>query len=853
MPHVHNGIGTWYYGKKRIHRLKGTCEFCNRVGELTSYDTTLYIVIFMVPVIPLSHKRVLSDCPYCRRHRVMSLKEWETGKAKAIADLLAQLEQDPDNRDAILSGLNLAMWYQDEELFNKLATGLAEDRRDDAAIQAQLAAGYSYFARYPEAETAYRAALAVENTPALQRQLAWVLLKQGRPEEAFPYLQSILENKEEDGAGMIFLLVEALQAQGQHRQALELMNVRDEAFQTLAQTKEYKKQRRTSERYQDSGKKIAPVYLGESTKVGYKEGGKLASWPKFVLPILIIGLLAWYLGAAVWIGRARQVYLVNGWDQPYTVAVNGEQHSIHPGTAKAVQVPEGEVAIEYPDPRLKLEPVSCRIETNFFARPFASHTFIINPDRLAILKEEKTVYAEVPQPVLDPPRYHYGLGPHDLKGIDYEFVPFPHQLTVSKGSTLTKTRVGVEVPATAEARLLMIPADRQEDYVKQWLRLDLDNAVILAWAHKHLRPAEALGLVEPNLVARPLRVENHRLYQHLMDKNHPGRDLRPDYEKLVAETRRQPDALYLLARLMDGDESDNLLKEAASAAKPSSRALRSLGFRSMASGHFDDAVRWLEQANQVAPKDAQIKRDFWVARLAVGKHDQLLQELGPRPGMPMDQVNMLYAQFEVYAARGDKAKAQSVLNALIQAIPGLDLTSQQAFKAQLDMMLCCGTKDVDGWLKLSAQVPSGSAFEPALLRGKLHDAADLVDRKNDENTMVQHGLLYLAARQVIDQKLADEQWSALLAALARGTRHERQLGDMLAGRRPMTSEALRRLPIEPKQKRVLLLVALKKQPDLEKEMLPLARQLDFQPDAISLCLRKVLGEPKPATKERGNS
>src|ERR1700694_4003625 len=108
MPTVHNGIGTWYYGKKRIHRFKGTCAFCNRVGELESYDTTLYFVFLMIPLIPLSHKRVLDQCPNCKMHRVLPLREWETAKEKQIAELLARLQQNPDDRDSILHGLGLA-------------------------------------------------------------------------------------------------------------------------------------------------------------------------------------------------------------------------------------------------------------------------------------------------------------------------------------------------------------------------------------------------------------------------------------------------------------------------------------------------------------------------------------------------------------------------------------------------------------------------------------------------------------------------------------------------------------------------------------------------------------------------
>src|SRR6476661_10555044 len=78
MPQVHDGIGTWYYGKKRILRHKGVCGFCNAVGELVSYDTTLYFVVFMVPLVPLRRKRILEQCPHCSMHRVLPLKQWQT-------------------------------------------------------------------------------------------------------------------------------------------------------------------------------------------------------------------------------------------------------------------------------------------------------------------------------------------------------------------------------------------------------------------------------------------------------------------------------------------------------------------------------------------------------------------------------------------------------------------------------------------------------------------------------------------------------------------------------------------------------------------------------------------------------
>ncbi len=82
MPSVINGIGTWYYGKRNIHRFRAGCEFCNRVGDLESYDTTLYFVVVFIPVIPIGKKRILS-IHYAARSDT-SLKVWNF---RVISDL----------------------------------------------------------------------------------------------------------------------------------------------------------------------------------------------------------------------------------------------------------------------------------------------------------------------------------------------------------------------------------------------------------------------------------------------------------------------------------------------------------------------------------------------------------------------------------------------------------------------------------------------------------------------------------------------------------------------------------------------------------------------------------------------
>ena len=86
MPSTINGIGTWYWGKDRIHTRGGQCEACGAFGPLRSYDTTLYFVVVYIPIIPLGRRRIINECPRCTRHRALSLRKWRQLQEKEIAD-----------------------------------------------------------------------------------------------------------------------------------------------------------------------------------------------------------------------------------------------------------------------------------------------------------------------------------------------------------------------------------------------------------------------------------------------------------------------------------------------------------------------------------------------------------------------------------------------------------------------------------------------------------------------------------------------------------------------------------------------------------------------------------------------
>src|SRR5262249_12120381 len=157
------------------------------------YDTTLFFVVFFVPLIPLGQKRIIQQCSACQKHRAISLTKWEQAKETDGADLLERLQSNPRDRDAVMQAIGFALAYQDEPLFNGFVETLGNAHADDAAIQGRLGEAFGYFARWEHAEEAYQASLDVEDNEVIRERLAWSLLKQNRPEEARPLLQHVID------------------------------------------------------------------------------------------------------------------------------------------------------------------------------------------------------------------------------------------------------------------------------------------------------------------------------------------------------------------------------------------------------------------------------------------------------------------------------------------------------------------------------------------------------------------------------------------------------------------------------------------------------------------------------------
>jgi len=310
----------------------------------------------------------------------------------------------------------------------------------------------------------------------------------------------------------------------------------------------------------------------------------------------------------------------------------------------------------------------------------------------------------------------------------------------------------------------------------------------------------------------------------------------------------------LLGRInqQDLDESELLLKRAAEAVPPSIYAMNALGYSALVQGQFASALLWTQKAHAAAPQNSTMGIGYERALMAAGKFEPLLEQLRISQDLPGMKLKSLLLRLVVYGRRGDKKNTQATIQEVLQLMgPSANDQQRRMVQNALESTVCCCHGDVAGYLKIASQASAAPNLYTALRQGKLFISASLAANDKDVNDPNAHALLYLAALKAGDKKMGDEQWQALLKELAKAGGHEQLLGDMLAGRKPAKVEMIRRLHIEPEQKRVLLVVASERLPESAKELVQLARALDFSPDPTSLCLRKILGktpEHPPTTR-----
>ncbi len=160
--------------------------------------------------------------------------------------------------------------------------------------------------------------------------------------------------------------------------------------------------------------------------------------------LLVVALVATILfGLYVGICAFRPnktVWLVNGTEQPYDVAINDLVYSIEPQMVYDLPIDYGTINVQSITSNGLSAAEAVAFDRPFMQRcwPFAQHTLVINPDRKAELLLAYITYTSSdngPEPSMNwlPPMLR-----HEFKGIDYVFEDAPDTIS-TEGSQETRS------------------------------------------------------------------------------------------------------------------------------------------------------------------------------------------------------------------------------------------------------------------------------------------------------------------------------------------------------------------------------------------------------------------------------
>jgi len=855
MPSMVNGIGTHYWGKANLETRWAVCEHCGRSGDLRSYDTTKYFVVVFLPLIPLGKLRILDDCPQCRRHQTIKLSQWASQRKELVAAALAAYFEQPEDRERAEQALGTCVYYREGEEVLPLVAKIYRCFGQDVEMVTQLAETLDFFDQPQPAESAYKRALGLSDTPGLRESLAGLLIRQGRPGEAQPLLDHLVQSDAPHALGSLLFLVEGFQAQGQHAEALQLLKSLKTNFVQFRDDKAFKKElrklRKISEKHVQSRKPVISSALataGKAVDGGADWGGRfaLAVWPLLILAFL--GPLGWWMKSSA---ESHGLHLVSGLDRAYQVEIEGLRYTVPAGQAAEIEVPRNQdlTAVVMPGGP-DLETMNFRLEATFWQSLWGQKMYVLNPDRVGVLLWAQTRYAENPNPDEELPyEFRVGEGLYSWEGVDYKFEEFPEEIQISSSSSsVVKDGLTLMTNSTPSELFYLLLGEHGEETAIEFLRRRVQfdqepgDAVILL--STFLPSADFTALAAPYLEERPVAVEWHRAYQNVLEQDDQGERLKVEYEALL---RAEPDESrlhYLRSRVeLDQAPREALLRRAIELEETNAYAQFGLAYSLLASGQGEEALPLATRAEELQPGKESFRALAKTALLANGKYEELLARVNTlRQAEPLngqlaaEAVNLLSA-----LGRDDEVDVliTAVVRSLADPVGGAGWGDHEEWNNYLRSVALQARGDVEAFVahQEGAKWWRG-AFQGALMRGDAAAAAAALEAEED-GTAEEHLLVFLAALRAGDGELARREREAATGLLALGNQEAQILAAALAGR-PVDVDVTT-LTLDPERKVVALIALARIDRRRASSYLRLARQLNYHLGFPRLFLDGELG------------
>jgi tetratricopeptide (TPR) repeat protein len=478
MPTVYNGIGTWYWGRSDGLIRRGICENCGNLAALKSYDTQMFFVIFFLPIVPLGRKRIVDECPLCKRHRSTKQREWQQGRREVQSNLLPAAEQNPQDLDAVRAALAGSVVFQYPDGVDRMVALIERYHPQSPEFLYQLGDACSYFSRHAEAQVYFERAYQLDQNDDIRLDLATNAIELGQPDRAWELLREGPDDRNQERAGRLVAVAESYQSFGMHDAALTVLETVLQIYPESSKWPEYKRIFRTGTKYKDSDKKLAPKMFAP-LKAIKSENTAANLVARFVPLVVLLVVVGGYLLLCLAIGASREVYFVNGLSKPYTVDLGEAKRTLQPGMATVIQLSEGTWQLQVTQ-GVSIEPQEISIATRFWSRPFIEPTFVVNPDRSALIDLSEVSYAEDGDDAPDP-RYELFVGEfaYTFWDVDYPFEEFPDSISLPAGDPVTKRglRVAAEVDEILYEQVVLenFDIEKATEVIRRWKQYEEES------------------------------------------------------------------------------------------------------------------------------------------------------------------------------------------------------------------------------------------------------------------------------------------------------------------------------------------------------------------------------------------
>jgi tetratricopeptide (TPR) repeat protein len=825
-----------------LERFKGQCEFCKRIVELQNYETTLCACVIFIPVIPLGRKQILNYCPNCRRHRVASMAKWREVKNSTIDSGLAKLAESPDDPTAVCRLLGTYMGFRQFTEMTDLAGAAQRQFFDNPAVQVQTAVCFEQVERKKEAEAGWRRALELEPQNLVARRgLIRRQFDNGALAESLRLLKSPPAIVPSAEPGLYMALAQALQAQGSHREALDLLQEVLVAVPRFGKDRAFRSWVKTSERALNAESSLLP-----SIPVWRRRGVR---WATFVAVLLAVPLcVSWYLS------EHRTLHVVNGFDVPITYHVDGEpEATLLPRDRKTFTLAEGAHHATYKIGNLPPQEVDFKISDGFFARFGNSHIPVLDPGGGAALVWEQAQYSERGDTGPLPFTIILGQDFASVAPADYVFEPFPQTVQIDAGKTVTKAALHrLELsPAKMLGAFDAVPVEDKLRFAEAHLSASPDDGdLVFAYINFAVAKQQAVrcrNFLAAGLDVRPVHIDWHRGYQTLQTSEADGERLRDQYAAMLAKEPKNSALLYLRGRLetAPGRALDYYEQSiAADPANPYPRYAKS--YQLLRSGNFAEAQAPAAEAFRLAPNNSGIREQWRLVRLATGDYQRLGEELRQAKLAEPLSLDLHVQLLHVLAAEGlfhqseqaqrDYETRLRALRSNQQAVDAIQVSSVTLLYEQQKFSEMLARANSTGANAITAQ----ARFCANLELGRLEDAAASVTTEDPESFGERALCLSIAWRARKDDKQAAQWQAKARKALDEGANDDRAMAGFLDALPKVDMAAAQSLQIEPGPKSVLLLALAQQCPEHRAELLSLATKLNFVRDVPYFFLQRTI-------------